>query len=192
MNRWIINTVVLLAAIACQFKNGEDGQSIDEDRLGIIDADVRSEDTHFKHKAVYEAGKPGEGQLLERAFENAPPMIPHTTKGFFPIKVDNNICLSCHLPEKAEEVGAVALPKTHFMNLRPVMQEKDGVLYFADEETVTKEELDHFNAAYFNCSQCHTPQANVRVDIENLFTPEFRNEFGLEASDLNKRIDEGV
>ena len=104
----------------------------------------------------------------------------------------NNICLSCHLPEKAEEVGAVVLPKTHFMNLRPEMKEKDGVLYFADEQTVTKEDLDHYNAAYFNCSQCHAPQANVRVDIENLFTPEFRNEFGLEASDLNKRIDEGV
>ena len=29
-------------------------------------------------------------------------------------------------------------------------------------------------------------------DIENLFTPEFRNKLGSKESDLRKRIDEGI
>lgn len=192
MNKLIYISALTLLVVSCQLMNNDENAEVDEDKLGIIDADVRSADTHLKHKAVYEAGNPGEGDLMTRSFENAPPMIPHTTKGFFPIMMDNNICLSCHLPEKAKEVEAVALPKTHFMDLRPQMVEKDGIFVFEDESKVHKQELDQLNTSYFNCSQCHAPQATIKVDIENLFTPEFRNQFGLESSDLNKRIEEGI
>ena len=34
------------------------------------------------------------------------------------IKIDNNICMSCHMPDKAIETGAIPISHTHFFNLR--------------------------------------------------------------------------
>jgi cytochrome c-type protein NapB len=166
--------------------------AIDEDKLGIIDADVKSEETNLKEKALYAEAIPGSAEIIERAFENAPPMIPHTTEGFFPIKINNNICFTCHMPDVAESVGATSLPATHFTDLRPKMVEINGVLQFEKEGEIHIEKSDEVVQAYFNCSQCHAPQTNVTIDIENLFTPVFREEFGLKKSSLQARLKEGI
>ncbi len=180
----------LLFTLGCHGNKNEG--YIEEDKLGLIDASVKSEETNLKEKADYANLQPGKAETIDRAFENAPPLIPHTTIGFFPIKMKNNICFSCHLPDKIEKSGAVAIPATHFTSLRPEMVEVDGILQFEEEEDVHIQELDTTNFAYFNCSQCHVPQTDVTVDIENLFTPEFREEFGLEKSDLSEKLIEGV
>jgi len=180
---------LFLFAAACSDKKTDDG--IEDDKLGFIDADVTSEDTEFKTRAEYMEERPGESSKLDRSFENAPPMIPHTTLGFFPIEIDRNICLSCHMPDKAKEVEAVPLPETHMANIRPQLVLVDGI-YENPKDEVVVDKLDHLNNAYFNCSQCHAPQTKVRVDITNLFTPEFREEFGITTSDLIKRMDEGI
>ena len=185
---FIIPLIVIL--IGCSHKKAND--IIEDKQLGIIEADVKSEDTNLKSKARYVDSKPGESEKIERSFENAPPLIPHTTIGFFPIKKDNNICLSCHLPEKAKETGAVELPATHFTDLRPAMVEVDGVLEFEDESNIYIQELDEPNYAFFNCFQCHVPQTQVTINIENLFTPEFREEHGLEKSNLNDNLEEVI
>lgn len=164
---------------------------IDEDKLGLIDADVKSTETNFKTKAEYSTTMPGASVRIERAFENAPPMIPHTTDGFFPITPKNNICLSCHMPDKVAVSGAVALPKTHFTFLRHKMEMKDGKYTMPVTDPNTKP-TEQFNRAYFNCSQCHTPQATVTVNIENLFTPEFRSATGLKQSNLTDKLNEGI
>ncbi len=184
--------IILLAIILIGCSHKKTNDIIEEDQLGIIDADVKSEDTNLKAKPRYVNSKPGESEKIERSFENAPPLIPHTTIGFFPIKKENNICLSCHLPEKAKETGAVELPATHFTDLRPVMVEVDGVLEFEDESNIHIQELDEPNHAYYNCSQCHVPQTQVTINIENLFTPDFREEHGLEKSNLNDNLEEGI
>jgi len=178
--------------ISCSQEKKQDKQLIDEDKLGLIDADVKSEETNLKSIAKYENAIPGESQKIERAFENAPPMIPHTTVNFFPITIKNNICFSCHLPEKAKEVNAVPLPETHFTVLRPEMKEKGGVYYTTFEGKLAISVSKNFNNAYFNCSQCHVPQAAVSVNIENLFTPGFRSALSRERSELQDRIDEGI
>ena len=183
----IICCAILIAA--CSNTNNE---VIDEDKLGIITADVKSDDTHLKEKAIFSDATPGSAETFERSFENAPPMIPHTTEGFLPIKMDNNICITCHMPDVAEAFGATPVSKTHFTDLRPKMVEINGVLQFEDESTISIEELDELNHSYFNCSQCHAPQADVHIDIENLFTPEFREEFGLEKSSLKSKLEEGI
>lgn len=180
----------MMLIAGCQGNRSE--SYIDEDELGIIDASVRSEDTHLSEKAEYGNLQPGQAGTLERSFENAPPLIPHTTSGFFPIKKENNICLSCHMPEMTEQSGAIAIPATHFTSLRPQMVEVDGVLQFVEEDKVHIQDMNKLNHAYFNCSQCHVPQAEVTVDIENLFSPEFREEFGLERSSLREKLREGV
>ena len=185
----ITTTLGLLLFFSCQ-NNKNTNNYIDENKLGIIDASVKSEDTNLSEKPKYNEAKPGDGENIDRSFENAPPLIPHTTNGFLPIKIDNNICVTCHLPDKAEESGAVPISKTHFANWRPQPELVDGVYTVSDE--LINEKVDQLNNQYFNCSQCHVPQAEVSVDIENLFTPEFRQEFGLEQSNLNDKVKEGI
>jgi len=183
-------TFIFLLILGCHGNKKE--EHIEENKLGIIDASVKSEETNLKAKAEYDNIQPGKAEKIDRSFENAPPLIPHTTTGFLPIRKENNICFSCHMPDKVEESGAIAIPASHFTNLRPKMVEVDGVLEFEKEELVYIQELDTVNHAYFNCSQCHVPQTNVTIDIENLFTPEFREEFGLEKSNLKEKIKEGI
>ena len=189
MGKKLLILFILVAFISCSEKKKDD--VIEDATLGFIEADVNSEETDFKYRAEYSLNRPGDGNKLERSFENAPPLIPHTTSGFFPIKIDRNICKSCHMPEKAEEVKAVPLPETHMSNIRPRLVFVDGI-YQNPKEGVIVEKLKNLNNAYFNCSQCHTPQTDVKVDITNLFTPEFRQEFGLSNSDLIERIAEGI
>lgn len=185
--RFLVILGLCLAVIACK---SESKKKIDEDKMGLIDADVRDVETNLKKKAEYNNHMPGSGNLIDRSFENAPPMIPHTTDGFFPITPKNNICLSCHMPDKIEISKAIAIPETHFTTLRPKMTLKDGKYIMAD--TITFSPKKELNKAYFNCSQCHAPQSTISVNIENLFTPEFRAENGLKKSNLKDKLKEGV
>ena len=185
-----ILTFVIILFTGCH--GNKNNEYIEENKLGIIDASVKSEETNLKEKAEYDNIQPGKAEKIDRAFENAPPLIPHTTTGFLPIKMENNICFSCHMPDKVEKSGAVAIPATHFTSLRPKMVEVDGILQFEQEQDVQIQALDSVNHAYFNCTQCHVPQTNVTVNIENLFTPEFREEFGLTKSSLKDKLKEGV
>ena len=88
----------------------------------------------------------GEAQRYERSFENAPPMIPHDLEGLIPITADNNMCVTCHMPEVAKDVGATAIPKSHLYSIRN-KKDLDGKL--SDDR--------------FNCTTCHVPQANVEA-----------------------------
>lgn len=179
----------LIFVMACQSPKET---KIDEDKLGFIDADLNSDETNFKMKADFSTDKPEVGITIERSFENAPPMIPHTTVGFFPIKMDNNICLSCHMPDKVEESGAREISKTHFQSWRPQLKLVNGKYVNPEDAEMFVENREKLNNAYFNCSQCHAPQANVTINIENLFTREFRETFGIKESNLNKNVSEGV
>ena len=181
--------ITLFFVVACQQPKET---KIDEDKLGFIDADLDSDETNFKMKADFNVDKPKAGNTIERAFENAPPMIPHTTAGFFPIKIDNNICLSCHMPDKVKESGAREISKTHFQSWRPQLKEENGTYSNPDDKEVYVETMDKLNNAYFHCSQCHVPQANVTINIENLFTREFRETFGIKESNLKEKVNEGI
>ena len=55
-----------------------------------------------------------------------------------------------------------------------------------------KENLTKLNSAQFNCTQCHAPQAEISVDISNIFVPDFRDGSSNEKSNLSDNMDEGV
>jgi len=190
--RMVRNIIAVMLVVFSASCNQKKEKSIDENTLGIIVADVKSEDTNLKEKAKFSDAQPGKAETFNRSFENAPPLIPHTVEGFLPIKIENNICLSCHMPDKVEKTGAVKIPKMHFTILRPALQKENGKYHFAEKDTLVREETDNLNNAFFNCTQCHVPQAKIRVDIKNLFTPEFREEFGLEKSTLEKQFEDGL
>jgi cytochrome c-type protein NapB len=73
------------------------------------------------------------------------------------------------------------------------MDVKDGVYSNPKEDDkVYVKEVKDLNTAYYNCSQCHAPQADVSIDIKNLFTREFREQFGIKESNLQDNIGDGV
>ncbi len=190
----LILPLLLLIIVSCSETNESTPVDINENDLGIISASVFSDDTNLDGKALYDTATPGHSAKYERAFENAPPMIPHNTEGFFPITMKSNICLSCHMPAVAEAAGAVALPETHFTSLRPAITMEDGI-YKTDvggAEIVKRRTPETLSNLYFSCNQCHAPQATITVDIENLFTPEFRELLNKNRSTLDDQVTEGI
>ena len=117
----------------------------------------------------------GEAQRYDRSFENAPPLIPHDLEGLIPITADNNMCVSCHMPEVAKDVGATPIPKSHLYSIRN-KKDLDGKL--SDDR--------------FNCTVCHVPQANVEAKFKNNFKPEYRDANSSQHSNLLDVLNEGV
>lgn len=117
---------------------------------------------------------PGDSQPVERAFENAPPVIPHNVDGLFPITVDENQCLDCHGPEEAADAEAPSVPASHTYDIRRDRQ------------------LDRVNHANYACNLCHAPQADVGELVGNDFDPEFRNEDSRRKSNLLEILNEGA
>lgn len=154
---------------------------------------LMSDESPLTEMPEYSKQRPGESATLDRSFENAPPLIPHRVSGFLPIKIDDNKCLWCHMPEKAPEFKATPLPATHMTSYRPVIIEKDGkYLVDAEEGEVVEKDLGRFNSAMFNCSQCHVPQAQITVEIPNVFDPDYRGTKEKSRSNLKKKMGEGV
>ncbi|OQX76138.1 MAG: hypothetical protein B6D61_09250 [Bacteroidetes bacterium 4484_249] len=200
MRKNLIVLTVLIAIIlaSCQSnnKNAEGDELVTEESLGLRKTDLYSEAGTEGDLGVFDAPGAGTSQNIERSFENAPPLIPHSTEGLLPIKKDLNLCLTCHLPKFAEATKSTPIPKSHFMSFRPEITEKDGktVLYSDNEygNSITEDDLgDEFNQARFNCSQCHVPQANITVEIENTFKPDFRNDELRNKSNFAEVVDEG-
>lgn len=192
MNRLLIClTFLTLLFSAC--KNDKETNWIEDENIDMSYDLLLSDESALTEMPEYSKIRGGESEVIKRSFENAPPLIPHRVGGFLPIKVDDNKCLRCHMPNKAPEFEAIPLPKTHFTSYRPAVVEIDGVYQFKEPVgEVFEMDLGHFNNALFNCSQCHVPQAEVTVEIPNVFDPEYRNSDDRTRSNLKDNIDEGV
>jgi len=177
-------------------------QTMSEESIGLRNTDLYSEkaDT-VGDKTQYIKKRAGESQLITRAFENAPPMIPHNVEDMLPITINNNTCTGCHTPPVAKSMGATSIPKSHFTNFRPDTSlnengkiEKEGKVVdnTSDFKTVGKK-LDQLSGTRFNCSACHVPQSIGTSDpIKNEFQAKFRAQGGNQKSNLIDNINEGV
>ncbi len=151
----------------------------------------------------YDRPAPGTAPKFERAFVNAPPMIPHSVDGMLPITKGNNTCLGCHMPEAAKAAGATPIPPSHFMNFRPETTMKDGKVIKEGKELGANNTSDvviakakKLNTLYqgrYNCSQCHAPQANIDAVVGNTFEADFGKDGSLKSkSNLVDVMNEGV
>ncbi len=174
-------------------------KTVSEESIGLRKTDLYSEASTVADKTNYSKDPAGASTKIERAFENAPPMIPHDVEGLLPITVNNNACLGCHEPMVAPAVGATPIPKSHFTNFRPdtkldkkgkVVKEGKVVENTSDIKTVSKS-LSTLAGARFNCSQCHAPQSQGEAPKNN-FTTEFRKKDSKSKSNLLDVINEGV
>jgi cytochrome c-type protein NapB len=94
---------------------------------------------------------PGESELRPRPNQEFPPVIPHSIADLETITLDENSCLECHSPEVAVDMGAVALPKSHFVDLR---RSPD----VTDRETA---------GSRWVCTSCHVEQTDAKPLVAN-------------------------
>ena len=192
MNKLLVSLTILVLLVAgCTDQTKENW--IEDENIDMSDDLLLSDESVLTDMPEYSKIRSGESEVIQRSFENAPPLIPHRVGGFLPIMIDDNKCLRCHMPDKAPEFKAIPLPETHFTSYRPSIVEEDGK-YRVDalEGEVVEKDLKHFNGAFFNCSQCHVPQTNVTVEIPNVFDPDYRTNADKTKSNLKENMDEGV
>jgi len=87
---------------------------------------------------------PGDSEVSARPNAEFPPVIPHSVEDMGPVTLSENPCLECHNADVAEDMGAVAVPASHRMDLR----NSPGVV----GDTVT--------GARLVCTSCHVEMTN--------------------------------
>lgn len=128
-------------------------KEVKDDAMGLSKTSVF--DDPAPDTFAYSDKDPSSGGVLPRAFAGAPPQISHKIDQFLPIKANKNMCIVCH--DKPAMMGkkvkgiATAMPESHYNKV--------------------EERWERANAR-FNCTQCHTPQANVNDLVNNTFKPE--------------------
>ena len=155
--------------------------SVSEESLGLRTTDIYQEDDTTASKTEYRSAAAGTSTKIKRAFQDAPPMIPHDVTDFLPITRQNNACVGCHAPDIAPAMGATPIPPSHYLDMRP-RHICDGVKFKKSIDN-TKNETDvkrltHLSQARFNCSQCHAPQSQGNPSVENLFEASYTKEGG--------------
>ena len=84
-----------------------------------------------------------------RNYPEQPPLIPHSTEGY-EVSLRANKCLSCHARTRIRESQAPMVSITHF-------SDRDGQF------------LASISPRRYFCTQCHVPQHNVKVPVDNDF-----------------------
>jgi len=160
---------------------------VTESVLGLRKTDIYSEEADTTGmKTEYSSDAPGTSQRIERAFQDAPPMIPHSVEGLLPIKAGNNQCVGCHMPEVASSVGAIPIPKSHMTNFRPThkfdgKQFSKSIDNYKNEVAISKAGTK-LVMARFNCTQCHAPQSKGDLAVSNTFQGGFSEKDGKSGS----------
>jgi len=160
---WLVGIVVPLLLLGAG--GGDLAKEADD---GI---DVYFRDTDLGALAKQDAARfpvtdAGEAELIKRSFPDAPPSIPHTIEDMYPITENDNECLECHHPDNAVEGSDIPVPKTHFK--RPMMGKggKDDLQVWVVKGYAEGEDMAETR---YNCSMCHTPQAEGVRTVKSTF-----------------------
>ena len=160
-------------------------KNIDEDSIGLRKVELLSEDKVAPSETKYGTSAPMSGYKIERAYQNAPPMIPHDVEGLMEITPDNNACIGCHEAAVAPSMNATPIPKSHYINFRPKDKlEGDNFVKGVDnmKNEVSIKPIDTISSARFNCTACHAPQSTGELAVENTFKPTYTRKDGKEKS----------
>ena len=178
--------------------------SVSEKAMGLRKTDLYSENTTQGDKADYDRPAPGSSTKFERAFKDAPPMIPHSVEGLLPITKMNNQCLGCHMPEVAPSVGSTPIPPTHFTNYRPHTSMKGDMVLkegqvlgstlsnTSDIVVADSQKSDTLYQGRFNCTQCHAPQSKMKTSVANTFRPDYGDDANKAHSSLIDHMNDGI
>ena len=191
----VLASSLFLATVNAEEVKADGVKSVTEASLGLRKTDLYSEDTET-HGAVtkYSDAAAGTSKKIKRAFQDAPPMIPHSVEGLIPITITNNACVGCHMPAVAAAVKATPVPKSHLMDFRPKTNigkdgriTKDGkAVDNTSSETranisIKENKEEKLTGARFNCTQCHAPQSDAEAP-KNTFEAVYSNKDGATKS----------
>lgn len=95
--------------------------------------------------------QPAQKALIERNFDEQPPLIPHDVEGF-QITSSSNTCLACHSRAMAKATGAPEPKQSHYLD-------RDG------------NELEEISSRRYFCNQCHVRQVVAEPLVGNTYTP---------------------
>lgn len=158
---------------------------IDDESIGLRKVDLLSEEKAAPDETKYGTSQPMSGYKIDRAYQNAPPMIPHDVEGMLNITRDNNACIGCHDAAVAESMGATPIPKSHYIDFRP-KHKLEGEKFVKSTDNMKNEvsikPIDTISNARFNCNACHSPQSTGDIAVENTFKPDFTREDGQHKS----------
>lgn len=170
-------------------KEGLDDES---SKLGLINHDLMDDEADLlTDMPTYSSAAPGTSTKVDRAFENAPPMVPHSTEGLLPITKDRHMCITCHMPENAEKVKATPIPISHLTDYRPAVSVAT-MSTIKPNAVVMKDLGGKLDMSRYVCTSCHVPQANVEPMVQNNFEAAYRRKEAKNKSNLNENIAEGV
>jgi len=98
---------------------------------------------------------PGDDPSVARAYDTAPPRVPHAVADFMPISRGDNWCVDCHMTDwtAPEEGEATPISFSHYMDLRNGSGE-------IGEEIV---------GARWVCVSCHVPVTDAAALVGNSF-----------------------
>lgn len=155
--------------------------TISEESLGLRKTTIYNEAKTTGMKGDFIRPDAGESKRFVRAFQDAPPMIPHSVEDLLPIKADDNQCLDCHMPDVAADVEATPIPKSHFFDMRP-KHKFNGKLFTKTADVmkndISVKKISTLSNARFNCSQCHAPQTKGQLAVGNTFKANYTRKEG--------------
>ncbi|MDH4128489.1 MAG: nitrate reductase cytochrome c-type subunit [Spirochaetota bacterium] len=172
-----IFTMLIFIVVSCGKEDGKSAKSDSSELSNIRKSNITDEVTVVTPGFHYTNDNPGKSKKIERSFENAPPLIPHSIENFPPITKESNLCTSCHMPEFAKNVKATPISKSHLFDL---------------SSGTPKDLKGKLNMTFYNCTICHVPQAVIDPAVKSNFKREFRSEKGKTSSNLIEKYSEGV
>ena len=108
-------------------------------------------------KFSYSESFPGTSKILPRAYDGAPPQIPHNFESFLPVTAKNNMCKSCHHNPSMIGKKSAGLPTAM------------PVSHYTDQRHAPEKMSEEIVGARYVRTQCHVPQAGIKPLVENVF-----------------------
>ena len=172
-----LTTTATLFFVGCA---NDSAKLVTAEQLSYRNVSLNDESKVMTPVVKYSSAQPGSSKRIKRAFQDAPPMIPHSTEGMLPITQNNNQCITCHVDSAPYDKTIPSVPVSHFTNFRPSSKAIKGVNTSSETlSNVSIKKINHLYQGRFNCSQCHAPQAqNVKLITANKFTPEYTSKDG--------------
>ena len=184
-----LGKLTLTITLAATILFAANTKTIDDDSIGLRKVELLSEDKAAPSETKYGTSAPMSGYKIERAYQNAPPMIPHDVEGMLEITPDNNACISCHEASVAPSMNATPIPKSHYTDFRPKHKlEGDTFTKTTDnmKNEVSIKPIDNISSARFNCTACHAPQSTGELAVENTFKANYTRKDGKNKSTWNE------
>ena len=162
-SEWLVALLMPLLLLAI---GGTDFATESDDGIDVYFRDTDLGALAKQDAAVFPTTEAGESLLIDRSFPDAPPVIPHAVEEMYPITADDNECLECHHPDNAAEGSDIPLPKTHFRQAVMAKGGKGDVMVWVVK---SYEDTGDLAGNRYNCSMCHTPQAENARTITSTF-----------------------